>query len=380
MTISSLLDNDFYKFTMMQAVFHNFAKVNAAYVFVCRSHAYDAELPQIAPALRAEVNALAALRLTDQELKYLAGLNAFAPDFLAFLKTCRLNPEFVKIGTEGGRLSLRVEGPWLHTILFEVPLLALVNELFYTGRFPAVSRGTLPPLTELDATGVRFSDFGTRRRVSFTHQQRVLEAIKNFKGFSGTSNVLFAMSLNVPPVGTMAHEYLEAGQAIYGPRQGQREMLKLWLKEHGGKFTIALTDVIDTAAFLTDFDAALAHAYSGVRHDSGDPVRWGEQMLAHYRSLAIDPKTKALVFSDMITPQKAAAITAAFKGQTNLVFGIGSWLDNNIGLPRLNSVIKMVGCNGKPVAKITNTPEKTITPDAEYLRALRAAYSAPRPG
>lgn len=380
MIISSLLDNDFYKFTMMQAVFHNFATLNAEYVFVCRNHEHDAELPQIAPALQAEVNALAALRLADEEFKYLAGLNAFAPDFLAFLKTCRLNPEFVKISTAGGRLSLRVEGPWLHTILFEVPLLALVNELFYTGRFSAVSREALPPLAELDATGVRFSDFGTRRRVSFTHQRRVLSAVKNFKGFSGTSNVLFAMNMNVPPVGTMAHEYLEAGQAVYGPRQGQREMLKLWLKEHGGKFAIALTDVIDTAAFLADFDAALARSYSGVRHDSGDPVQWGESMLAHYRALGIDPKNKALVFSDMVTPAKASAITAAFRGQTNLVFGIGSWLDNNIGLPRLNSVIKMVGCNGKPVAKITNTPEKSITPDDEYLRALRSAYAAPHPG
>ncbi|MDD4003602.1 MAG: nicotinate phosphoribosyltransferase [Elusimicrobiaceae bacterium] len=376
MLISSLLDNDLYKFTMMQAVFHNFPAANAEYALVCRNHEHARYLPEIAPALEAAVRELGALRLDRAEKDYLAGLKCFRADFLEFLTAFSLKPEQVRIEIREGNLSVRIEGPWLQTILFEVPLLALVNELFYAGRFKTVARDALPPVEKLRAAGVKFSDFGTRRRVSFEHQRRVLDAVREFPGFGGTSNVLFAMLGNMPAVGTMAHEYLQAGQAFYGPRAGQREMLKLWLKEHGGQFAVALTDVIDTDGFLADFGPELAAAYSGVRHDSGDPLEWGRRILEHYRAFGIDPKTKTLVFSDMVTPEKAAAIAAAFGAQANVLFGIGSWLDNNIGLPRLNSVIKMVRCNGRPVAKITNTAAKTVAEDADYLRTLRTAYSA----
>jgi len=379
MRIHSLLDNDFYKLTMMQAVYHNFAAVTAEYALVCRSHQYAAELAQIAPALKKEISQLSALTLSAAERDYLSGLNCFSPDFIEHLSAFRFEPELVTVTSADGKLILRVSGPWLKTILFEVPLLALINELFYETRFPEIPRTALPPLEELRAADVRFSDFGTRRRISFEHQSRVLAAIKDFPGFTGTSNVLFAMRGNVPPIGTMAHEYLQAGQAIFTPRTGQREMLKLWLTEHNGKFAVALTDVITTEGFLADFDRELAEAYTGLRHDSGNPVDWGRAMLAHYKKLGIDPKTKSLVFSDMITPAKAAAISKAFSGQTKVLFGIGSWLDNNIGLPRLNSVIKMVRCNGKPVAKITNNAEKTTAEDTHYLAALRSAYGLNTP-
>lgn len=379
MRIHSLLDNDFYKLTMMQAVYHNFGGVSAEYALVCRSHQYAAELAQIAPALKKEIAQLSELTLSAAERNYLSELNCFSPDFIEYLSAFRFEPQLVNVRSADGQLILRVSGPWLKTILFEVPLLALINELFYETRFPEIPRTTLPPVEELRAVGVKFSDFGTRRRISFEHQSRVIGAIKDFSGFTGTSNVLFAMRENLPPVGTMAHEYLQAGQAIFTPRTGQREMLKLWLREHHGKFAVALTDVITTEGFLTDFDRELAEAYTGLRHDSGDPIEWGRAMLAHYKKLGIDPKTKSLVFSDMITPAKAAAISKTFSGQTKVVFGIGSWLDNNIGLPRLNSVIKMVRCNGKPVAKITNNAEKTTSEDSEYLAALRSVYGLKTP-
>ena len=391
--IPSLLDTDLYKFTMMQAVLHQFPGAEVEYKFRCRTD--GVRLAPYVDQVREEIRALCALRFTDDELDYVRSLRFMKSDFVDFLELFKLNQKYVRVNaTDEGDLDIRVRGPWLHTILFEIPVLAIVSEVYFRNTQPNLDwnegrRRIADKIAQLKKPGLeelKIADYGTRRRFSLAWQRQLLQTLKDGLGsgakgqLTGTSNVLFAKELGLRPMGTMAHEYLQACQAL-GPRLRDSQIfgLEKWAQEYRGDLGIALSDVYGINAFLRDFDMYFCKLFDGVRHDSGDPFSWGERMIAHYRANRCDPRSKLLIFSDGLTIPRCAELFERFHGRIQLAFGVGTNLTNDLGPQALQIVMKMVACNGQPVAKISDTPGKTMVEDAGYLNYLRQVFDLPPP-
>ena len=380
MIIQSLLDTDLYKFTMMQVVLHHFPGAQVEYRFKCRTPGVD--LRPYMDEIRGEIEALQGLRFREDELAYLRSLRFMKSDFVDFLGLFHFNPKYLHI--DGADITIR--GPWLHTILYEIPVLAIVSEVYFrrTQPKPDLAEGRRRLKAKIErvrtveaALDFRVSDFGTRRRFSLAWQEEVLQAFKREvpEYFAGTSNVWFAMRNQLTPLGTMAHEYMQACQAL-GPRLRDSQIFAfdMWAKEYRGDLGIALSDTYGFDAFLRDFDMYFCKLFDGVRHDSADPFAWGEKMIAHYAKNRVDPRTKTLIFSDQLTVPLAIDIARRFHGRARTAFGVGTNLTNDLGYEPINIVIKMTECNGQPVAKVSDSPGKTVSKDAGYLRYLRQVF------
>ena len=386
MIIQSLLDTDLYKFTMMQVVLHHFPGAQVEYRFRCRTEGVDLR-PYIGE-IRDEVSALHELRFREEELAYLRSLRFMKSDFVDFLGLFQFNEKYVAIAESdaAGGMDITIRGPWLHTILFEIPVLAIVSEVYFRRTQPAPDyaegRRRLKQKIELvrkvePELEFKISDYGTRRRFSRVWQEEVLQTLKREipENFAGTSNVWFAMRNGITPLGTMAHEYMQACQAL-GPRlrDSQTFAFDVWATESRGDLGIALTDTYGMDAFLRDFDMYLCKLFDGARHDSGDPFDWGERMIEHYRRNRVDPRTKTLIFSDQLSFPLAIEIARRFHGRVRTAFGIGTNLTNDLGYEPINIVLKMTECNGQPVAKVSDAPGKTVSKDAGYLAYLRQVF------
>ncbi|BCT18273.1 TPA: nicotinate phosphoribosyltransferase [Enterobacter asburiae] len=386
--LHTLLDTDAYKLHMQQAVFHHNYDVHVAAEFRCRG---DDLLGIYADAIREQVDAMQHLTLQDEEYQWLSGLPFFKADYLNWLRDFRYKPEQVSVVNDNGKLDIRLEGPWREVIMWEVPLLAVISELAHRYRSPekgveqAVAAlenklAAFSTLTEgLDMSRFRLMDFGTRRRFSRDVQEAIVKRLQQEPWFVGTSNYDLARRLSLTPMGTQAHEWFQAHQQISPDlANSQRAALAAWLEEYPNQLGIALTDCITMDAFLRDFGPEFAERYQGLRHDSGDPVEWGEKAIAHYQKLGIDPMSKVLVFSDNLDLAKAVDLYRHFNTRVNLSFGIGTRLTCDIPQVKpLNIVIKLVECNGKPVAKLSDSPGKTICHDKAFVRALRKAFDLP---
>lgn len=387
MIINSLLDTDLYKLTMMQAVFHQFPAAEVEYEFRNRSSTLGHVDQEIVPKLERELDILCSLSFQEQELEYLSKLKFIKPSFINFLRLFRLDRKAISVEFKNG-LNIKIKGSWLHTILFEVPVLALVNQLYYEsmGWTPAQSSDTRKWGQENLArkiekvnqyrNGFLFTDFGTRRRISREWQDHVVSTLARElpANFIGTSNVALAKKLNITPIGTMAHEWLQAMQVMVPVSESQKFAFQKWADEYRGDLGIALSDVVGFDAFLRDFDLYFCKLYDGARHDSGDPYAWAEKLIAHYQSMRIDPKTKRAVFSDGLTIAIALDLHRKFHDRIEMGFGIGTHLTNDCGVKPLNIVIKMTSCNGRPVAKISDAPGKTICQDEQFLAYLKSAF------
>jgi nicotinate phosphoribosyltransferase len=401
MIIRSLLDTDLYKFTMMQAVLHRFPGARVEYRFKCRNPGID--LAQFAGQIREEVRALCSLKFHDAELAYLRSMRFIKSDFVDFLGLFQLNEKYIDIVPQrSGELDIRIRGPWLHTILFEIPVLAIVNEVYFRNTQPHADLGEgrrrlAVKIAQLKGEGLselKIADYGTRRRFSSPWHEEVLRTLAAELSavtvppkigmppaqFAGTSNVLYAMKLGLIPLGTMAHEYLQACQAL-GPRLRDSQVFAFesWAREYRGDLGIALSDVYGMSAFLRDFDLFFCKLFDGARHDSGDPFQWGERMIAHYAANRVDPRTKTLIFSDSLTVPRTIELYQQFRGRCLLAFGIGTNLTNDLGYEPLQIVIKMVRCNDQPVAKLSDTPSKNMCDDERYLAYLRQVFEIEQP-
>lgn len=384
MIIESLLDTDLYKFTMMQCVLHQFPGASVEYRFRCRNEGID--LRPYMDEVKAQVDHLCSLRFKEDELEYLRSLRFIKDDFVEFLSLFQLKRKYIDISEKDGQMAITIKGPWLHTILFEIPVLVIVNETYFRHVAPnidkAEGRRRLDAKirmieAEPDREMISISDFGTRRRFSREWQKEVIETLKARlpREFAGTSNVLYAKELDLIPMGTMAHEYLQACQAL-GPRlrDSQTYAFEMWAKEYRGDLGIALTDVYGIEPFLKDFDMYFCKLFDGVRQDSGDPEKWGERMIEHYKANRCDPRTKTFIFSDSLTFERLIRLFRRFKGRVKLGFGVGTNLTNDLGPEPLNIVIKMVRANGQPVAKISDTPGKSLCDDPSYLAYLKQVF------
>jgi nicotinate phosphoribosyltransferase len=386
MLIQSLLDTDLYKFTMMQVVLHHFPGAQVEYRFKCRTPGVDLR-PHLEP-MKVEFANLCKLRFRDDELAYLRGLRFMKSDFVDFLGLFQFNEKYLIAGYgEGpGEIDITIRGPWLHTILYEIPVLAIVSEVYFRRTQPRANleegRRRLKAKIDLVRTvepelEFKISDFGTRRRFSLAWQEEVLQTLKREvpEYLAGTSNVWFAVRNNLTPLGTMAHEYMQACQAL-GPRLRDSQVFAFdkWAQEYRGDLGIALSDTYGFDAFLRDFDMYFCKLFDGVRHDSGDPFEWGERMIAHYRKNRVDPRTKDLIFSDQLSFPLAIEIARRFHGRARTSFGIGTNLTNDLAYEPINIVLKMTECNGQPVAKVSDAPGKTVSKDAGYLAYLRQVF------
>ncbi|MGL5386874.1 MAG: nicotinate phosphoribosyltransferase [Serratia sp. (in: enterobacteria)] len=387
--LTSLLDTDAYKLHMQQAVFHRYPAITVAAEFRCRG---DELLGEYADEIRAQVAMMSELALTEAEYRYLSSLPFFHQDYLSWLREFRYDPQQVTIVNDSGKLHIRIAGPWREVIMWEVPLLAVISEVVHRHRSPqatpemAISqlRQNLAQFKQLsadiDISRFKLMDFGSRRRFSRDVQQAIVSTLQDeFPYLVGTSNYDLAHRLDLAPVGTQAHEWFQAHQQISPVlANSQRAALQAWLDEYPDQLGIALTDCITMDAFLRDFGQQFAQRYQGLRHDSGDPIEWGEKAIAHYQQLGIDPMSKTLVFSDNLDLDKALALYRHFDRRINLAFGIGTRLTCNIpGVKPLNIVIKLVECKGKPVAKLSDSPGKTICQDPAFVKALRKAFDLP---
>ena len=393
MVITSLLDTDLYKFTMMQAVLHQFPGAQVSYKFKCRTP--GVKLAPYVDEIRAEIRSLCKLQFTEQELVWMQAMRFIKSDFVDFLGLFRLNEKYIDIiALPNGEIDILIHGPWLHTILFEIPVLAIVNEVYFrnTQPVPNYVEGRqrldtkIAQLQEADLADLKIADYGSRRRFSKAWHEEVLRVLTSRLGsgatgrFAGTSNSLFAMKLGLTPLGTMAHEYLQACQAL-GPRLRDSQVFgfETWAREYRGDLGIALSDVYGIEPFLRDFDMYFCKLFDGARHDSGDPFSWGERMIEHYKNNRVDPLTKILIFSDGLTVPRTIELYQRFRGRCQLAFGIGTNLTNDLGYEPLQIVIKMVECNGQPVAKLSDTPSKNMCEDTNYLAYLRQVFDIEHP-
>ena len=386
--VHSLLDTDFYKLTMMQVVLHQYASAWVRYAFKWRN--WDemhltVSLQDFKSKVDAEIDRLCELRFTEDEVNYVASIRFFKPDFIEYLRLFQMNRSYINSYIEDEQLKINIEGPWLNTILYEIPVLATISEL-YSGLHGVDDKTWLQDGRKRlkDKVGLlnkaivanqrfNFADFGTRRRASYLWQEEVLKyLIGNCEGsLVGTSNTHFAMKLGIKPIGTMAHEFFQAHQQL-GPRlvDSQKVALQCWADEYRGDLGIALSDTMGFDKFLKDFDHFFSLLFNGCRQDSGDPILWTEKLIAHYKKMRIDPRTKSAIYSDGLTLESAVDIFARFNDQIQISFGIGTHLTNDCGFVAPQVVIKMVQCNRKPVAKISDSQAKGMCEDPEFLDYL----------
>ncbi|HFC8517815.1 nicotinate phosphoribosyltransferase [Neisseria weaveri] len=391
--IRSLLDTDLYKFTMLQVVLHQFPQAHGVYEFRCRNNDQTAyPLAEIQADLERELDALCEVQFTADELDYLRSLRYIKSDFVDYLELFRLKRRFIKVNAdEQGRLHIRVEGPIIQAMFFEIFVLAIVNELYFRRletpevlaegeRRLQAKADRLRELAQMQNPQdppFLISDFGTRRRYNLAWQEHVVRTLHEAAPeiLRGTSNVYLAKKLGITPIGTMAHEFLQAFQALdVRLRDFQTAALEAWVHEYRGDLGIALTDVVGMDAFLRDFDLYFAKLFDGLRHDSGDPYVWGDKAYMHYKKLKIDSRTKMLTFSDGLDIDKSWALHQYFKDRFKTSFGIGTNLTNDFGHTTLNIVLKLVECNGQSVAKLSDSPGKTMTDNDTFLAYLRQVF------
>lgn len=384
----SILDNDFYKFTMQHAVVKLFPSARTRYRFINRGqHRFP---PGFAERLQTAVDQMALLALTDDERAFLERTCPyFDPSYHDFLQGFRYNPREVHIEQHGEDLEVMVEGLWYRTILWEVPLMSLISELWFEmmdkdrdSDEVALSR-TRAKIEHYRNMGIQVAEFGTRRRYSYDFHNKVVGTLKEYgqKSFIGTSNVYLAYKHGVKPLGTHAHEWFMFHAAKYGFKMANTVALNHWVDVYRGDLGIALTDTFTTKIFFDSFDKMLAKLFDGLRHDSGDAITFAQKAIQHYEKLGIDPRTKTIIFSDALDPEKVDRIVAFCKGKIGMSFGIGTNFTNDVGLKSMNMVLKMMdtktdGDEWLPVVKLSDIREKnTGTP--EMITLARQVLSLP---
>ena len=366
--IESILDTDLYKLSMGAAVAHHYPCVEVEYEFINRN---KTPFPDgFGQELRKTVDALQELGLTGEEEKFLRERCYYLkPNYIDMFRGYRYDPKQVTIRQLGSELFVNVRGPWYLTIYYEVPLLAIISELYFKMmNQPPVRSGETwearfqDKLRRMSDAGCMVSEFGTRRRHSYLVQDHVVRTGKGAKCFIGTSNVHLAHKHNISPHGTMAHEWDMAHAAMYGYRRATTEMLKAWVKVYGGELGTALPDTFTTPVFLRDFNTMYAKLFDGTRHDSGDWKWFTDLMVDHWKKLRIDPTTKAIIYSDNLTTDLAIEIQKYAEGKVLPRFGIGTHLTNDVGRTPLNIVVKLTKCDGRPTVKLSDSPGKELGP------------------
>lgn len=384
--ITSLLETDAYKFSMGQAIYHQFSDYKTTWSFKCRNE--DVHFTkEMVDEIKRQLLLYTELRFKEDELEYLHNIPWIKGSYVDFLRLWKPRYEDFTI-TQDSECGLTIEtkGTWLNTSMYEIPTLAIVNEVYfrmaydYDHLMDSFRKRLEDKIAKLEAGEYElsaFSEFGMRRRLSGEAQdlavKRLKEANIGNSKFVGTSNVYLAKKYGITAVGTMAHEWIMCvgqGNHKHNPAYSNWYALDAWVKEYGVLNGTALTDAITTDCFLKDFQLTYSTLFSGVRHDSGSPFEWGDKMIAHYNSLGIDPRTKTLLFSDSLDFERATEIKRYFDGKAKIAFGIGTFIANDTDAPALNIVMKTTACNGMDVAKLSDVEGKGMCKNPDYIHYL----------
>lgn len=387
--IISLLETDMYKFSMGQVIFHQFSDYKTTWSFKCRNKDVfftDEMVEEIKEQIKAYCN----LRFTEDELQYLDNILWIKGSYIDFLRLWQPRFDDFTITTDAEcGLAIETKGTWLNTSMYEIPVLAIVNEVYfrmaydYNHLIKVFNEKLEEKVGWLEIHQSKyhlssFSEFGLRRRLSAEAQEMAVKRLATAKysssTFVGTSNVYLAMKNGLKPTGTQAHEYIMCvgqGNHKHNPAYSNWYAMESWVKEYGILNGTALTDTITTDCFLSDFNLTYATLFSGVRHDSGDPYEWGDKIIKHYEELGIDPQTKTLLFSDSLNFKKADEIFRYFQGKAKVAFGIGTYISNDTDVEPLNIVMKVTKCNGQDVAKLSDIEGKGMCKNPEYVEYLQ---------
>ncbi len=384
--VISLLDTDLYKFNMNQVIFHKHTDLIGEYYFKCRNEGV-VFTPEMVEEIDAQIDHLCSLSFKEEELNYLRSIRFIKDDYVEFLRLWHPIREYVHTSlSEDGQLSCIVKGPLFSAMQFEIYLLEIINEVYFRMKY---DYGTLLRSAEErldrkikalnDGTyNFKFAEFGCRRRLSREWEGEVIRRMCfDTDKCVGTSNVYYAMKMDLTPIGTYAHEFVQMYQGIDRIPLAYTNYYAMedWYDEYKGDNGTALSDTITTDLFLMDFNHSMVNNYTGVRHDSGDPYEWGEKIIAHYIKYGADPKTKTLLFSNSLNFDEAEKIYQYFKDKSKVSFGIGTFCSNDTCEEPLNIVIKLQYVNGRPVAKLSDTPEKAMCQDPEYIDYLKRAVA-----
>ena len=384
--VTSLLDTDLYKFNMDQVIFHKHTDLCGEYYFKCRNEGvvFSKEIVQ---EINQQIDHLCSLQFTKEELDYLRSIRFIKRDYVEFLRLWRPIREYVNVSRhEDGTMEIVVKGPLFSAMQFEIYLLEIVNEVYFrmTYDYEALKKSAEERLNQKiedfrsGKYTFRFAEFGCRRRLSREWEDTVVRRLTSeTQNCVGTSNVYLAMKYHLTPIGTYAHEFVQMYQGIDSIPLAYTNQYAMndWYDEYRGDNGTALTDTVTTDLFLLDFNRSMVNNYTGVRHDSGDPYAWGEKIIAHYQKFGVDPKTKLLLFSDSLDFDRAQALYDYFKEKTKVAFGIGTFCSNDTMEQALNIVIKLQYVNGRPVAKLSDTPGKAMCRDEEYLDYLKSSVA-----
>lgn len=395
--IRSLLEDDLYKYSMGQAIFHKFQSDRTTWTFKCRNEGVKFT-PEMVDEIREQIRAYCSLQYKEEELSYLSSILWIHDDYIDFLRNWKPRfGEFIIDTNDPCGLHIEATGSWLNTSRYEMPVLMIVNEVYfrmsynYNDLFKSFEERLINKYNDLRSGKYyigSFSGFGLRRRLSGEAEEKFVDVFSHLNDtmhcastFVGMSNVYLAWKYDMMPVGTMAHEWIMGagqGNIKHNPAYCNWYALKAWVEEYGTLNGTALTDTIGTDTFLKDFQLTFASLFSGVRHDSGDPIVWGEKMIANYEKLGIDPRTKNLLFSDSLNFEKADKIFRHFNGRAKVAFGIGTYLTNDTFAEPLNIVMKMTKCNGHDVAKLSDSPGKGMCRNPEYISYLEKSIAMRR--
>jgi nicotinate phosphoribosyltransferase len=374
--IRSILDQDLYTCTVGQAIVELYPNTPVKYRFTNRNPLGDMD-ENFHSRLREKFDALADLRLQDDEVDYLGSLAYMNPQYIAWLKNFRFKPWLIHTKIVDGNLEMEFDGLWEELVYYEVPGLALVSETYFETidkhsflddyRLGLKEKGKI-------LKGLRFSDFGTRRRRNFEIQDLVVDVLKDVDGFQGTSNVYLAKKHGIKPIGTMSHQWIMGVSVMEGLRHANRYALRAWNNVYKGRLGIALTDTYGTEAFWADFDPELSRLYDGVRQDSGNPYDFTNRAIQHYKSVGVFPLRKDVVYSDGLTAIKSRELANCFGNEVGQMFGIGTHLTNDVpGSKALNIVIKLRQCHGVEVVKLGDGEGKA-TGDRDAVRVVKYVF------
>lgn len=380
--IRSILDTDLYKLSMQKAVLAYQQGIIVQYIFSNRRKEGKFNM-NFLNALKEQIELMSTLTMDDNQCVWLQEKYGWlGEDYIQYLKNYRFDPNEVSVKLVDNELEMEINGTWERTILWEVPLMALISELYFIHCEKDWVMDFDHQIKQIQNKGmalgeIKYTDFGTRRRRNFDTQFLINQALLNkekFPGYVGTSNVHIANLLNVKAVGTMAHEWIMGISALEGLKHANKHALKIWSKVYNGNLGTALTDTFGSDAFFKDFDGVLARLFDSVRHDSGDPLVFVEKTINAYKKLGINPMTKSIIFSDGLDVQTALEINKAVKNRINDSYGIGTNFTNDFGKSKpLNMVIKLLMCNGVHVVKLSDTPSKAIG-DKDAVRVAKWTF------
>lgn len=385
---------DYYKFTMSQLQYEHHRDIQVRFALTNRGSERIADL--VAPELlRAQLATVQSRGFCAAELDYLASLRTragaavFAPDYLNYLANAQL-PD-VHVDRVDGNLAVWTVGAWPIVTFWETVVMSIVNECYFTALQEQTGRSMQAEgdarLTAKIAIlqrhpDIKIVDFGTRRRYSAAWQFHVLEqlALHCPTHLIGTSNVAYAHDFGLKPIGTYAHEMpmVYAALAPHTPgavRAAHQQFLVDWYARYGVDLAIGLTDTFGTERFFADFDRTHAMLWRGLRHDSGDPIAFAERVITFYEAQGINPLTKTIVFSDNLTIDRIVSLQNRFAGRIQLVYGWGTTLMNDLGVPALNIVMKTTHANGQPTVKLSDHAGKQSGPP-EYIARYQHEYFA----